>query len=59
MVHYSITVLRTIKAIVTHATIIDTTLSSRLLNTICVPVIPNRTGSKIIQNISKAVATGF
>lgn len=59
MVYYTITVLRTIKAIVTHATIIETTLSSRLLNTICVPVIPNKTGSKTIQNISKAVAAGF
>lgn len=37
----------------------DTIFKSRLLNTICVPVIPNRIGSKTIQKISNAVATGF
>jgi hypothetical protein len=32
---------------------------SNSLILICVPVSPNRIGSKIIQNISNAVATGF
>jgi len=49
----------TTKAMVTHATVIVTTLSSSSLKTICVPVNPNSIGSQTIQNISKAVATGF
>lgn len=54
-----IIILHTRKAIVTHAMISDTIFKSRLLKTICVPVIPNRIGSKTIQKISNAVATGF
>ena len=42
-----------------HAMPMPTVSRSNSLNFICVPVSPNRIGSKIIQNISNAVATGF
>ena len=45
--------------VIRHAMPMPTVSRSNSLNLIWAPVSPNRIGSKIIQNISNAVATGF